>query len=151
MRIKINWGTGILIAFALFMSFILYFVLKVQSDHKYDNELVTEEYYKKEATVQKDIDYENNANALSEKVKINNASEGITVSFPKDLDTKRIKGKVSLYRPSNQKLDFVIPITLSDSDLLIPKINLVGGLWDITVEWTYEGKTYLNKQELYLQ
>ncbi len=151
MRIKINWGTGILIAFALFMSFIPYFVLKVQSDHKYDNELVTEEYYKKEATVQKDIDYENNANALSEKVKINNASEGITVSFPKDLDTKRIKGKVSLYRPSNQKLDFVIPITLSDSDLLIPKINLVGGLWDITVEWTYEGKTYLNKQELYLQ
>ena len=46
---KINWGTGIVIAFALFMSFILYFVFKVQSDSKYDNELVTEDYYKKEA------------------------------------------------------------------------------------------------------
>ena len=36
---KINWGTGIVIAFALFMSFILFFVFKVQSDSKYDNEL----------------------------------------------------------------------------------------------------------------
>jgi len=47
MKIKINWGTAIVIAFALFMSFILFFVFKVQSDSKYDNELVTEEYYKK--------------------------------------------------------------------------------------------------------
>jgi hypothetical protein len=28
---KINWGTGIAIAIALFMAFILYFVIKVQS------------------------------------------------------------------------------------------------------------------------
>ena len=151
MRIKINWGTAIVIAFALFMSFILFFVFRVQSDSKYDNELVTEEYYKKEATVQKDIEYVNNANALSEKVKISNASEGITVSFPKDLDFNKIKGTVSLYRPSNQKLDFVTPITLSGFDLLIPKNNLVGGLWDITVEWTYDGTTYLNKEEVYFQ
>ena len=151
MSIKINWGTAVVIAFALFMSFILFFVFRVQSDSKYDNELVTEEYYKKEATVQKDIEYVNNANALSEKIQISNTSEGITVSFPKDLDFKKIKGTVSLYRPSNKKLDFVNPIALSNSDLLIPKKNLVGGLWDITVEWTYDGKTYLNKEEVYFQ
>lgn len=148
---KINWGTGIVIAFVLFMSFILFFVFRVQSDHKYDNELVNEEYYKEEATVQNDIEYKKNANGLIEKIKISNTTEGITVSFPKNLDTKKIKGKVSLYRPSNQKLDFVIPISLSNSDLLIPKKNLVGGLWDISVEWTYEGKTYLNKEEIYFQ
>lgn len=151
MSIKINWGTAIVIAFALFISFILFFVFRVQSDSKYDNELVTEEYYKKEASVQNDIENVNNANALSEKVKISNASEGITISFPKDLDFKKIKGIVSLYRPSNKKLDFVNPIALSNSDLLIPKKNLVGGLWGITVEWTYDGKTYLNKEEIYFQ
>ena len=37
---KINWGTGIVIAFGLFMIFILSFVYKVQSNQKYDNELV---------------------------------------------------------------------------------------------------------------
>jgi hypothetical protein len=151
MRIKINWGTAIVIAFALFMSFILFFVFRVQSDSKYDNELVTEEYYKKEALVQNDINSEKNANALSQRLAISNAAEGITVQFPKDLDFNKIKGTVSLYRPSNKKLDFVIPITLSDSDLLIPKKNLVGGLWDITIEWTYNGQSYLNKEELYFQ
>ena len=149
--IKINWGTGIVIAFVLFMSFILYFVFKVQTDHKYDNELVTEDYYKKEIQVQSDIDNTKNANELKTKVVITSTTEGITVAFPNNLDSKKIKGKISLYRPSNQKLDFAIPIALSNFDLLIPKNNLVGGLWDISVEWTYEGKTYLNKEEIYFR
>ena len=149
--IKINWGTGIVIAFVLFMSFILYFVFKVQTDHKYDNELVTEDYYKKEIQVQSDIDNTKNANELKTKVVITSTTEGITVAFPNNLDSKKIKGKISLYRPSNQKLDFAIPIALSNFDLLIPKNNLVGGLWDISVEWTYEGKMYLNKEEIYFR
>jgi len=148
---KINWGTGIVIAFALFMSFILYFVFRVQSDSKYDNELVTEDYYKKEIKVQSDIQNTINANELKVKVVIINANEGISISFPKNFDFNKIKGKVSLYRPSNQKLDFEIPISLSSPDLLIPKNNLVRGLWDISVEWNYEGKTYLNKEEIYFQ
>lgn len=148
---KINWGTGIVIAFVLFISFILYFVIRVQTDRKYDNEMVTDDYYKKETKVQSDINNTVNANNLKEKILISNNSEGITISFPKDFDCKKIKGKVSLYRPSNQRLDFDIPISLSSSDLLVPKNNLVGGLWDISVEWTYEGKTYLNKQEVYFQ
>lgn len=148
---KINWGTGIVIAFALFMSFILYFVFKVQSDSKYDNELVTEEYYKKEIRVQSDIQNVQNANDLKVKVVIANTEKGVQITFPKDLDFKKIKGTVSLYRPSNQKLDFETSISLSSPDLLIPKNNLVGGLWDITVEWNYDGKTYLNKEEIYFQ
>ncbi|HRL72529.1 MAG TPA: FixH family protein, partial [Flavobacterium sp.] len=46
---KINWGVGIVIAFGLFITFILYFVVMVQSDSKYDNDLVVEEYYKHDA------------------------------------------------------------------------------------------------------
>ena len=53
---KFNWGTGIVIAFALFMTFILSYVFKVQSNDKYDHELVVEDYYKKEALVQGDIE-----------------------------------------------------------------------------------------------
>ena len=55
---KINWGTGIVIAIVLFMGFILFFVLSVQANHKYDNELVVEEYYKQERVLQKKIDKE---------------------------------------------------------------------------------------------
>jgi len=56
---------------------------------------------------------------------------------------------VSFYRPSSQKLDFEIPISLSSPHLLIPKSNLAGGLWDISIDWNYDGVDYLNKETIY--
>ncbi|MDP5001335.1 MAG: FixH family protein [Flavobacterium sp.] len=146
---KINWGTGIVIAFGLFITFILYFVFKVQSDSTYDNELVTEDYYKKESLVQGNIEKQQSANELVHKLLVKKSSDGITIIFPSDFDYSKINGKVSFYRPSSQKLDFEIPISLSNQHLLIPKSNLVGGLWDISVDWNYEGKDYLNKETIY--
>jgi len=147
---KLNWGKSIVLAFILFMSFILYFVLKVQSNSKYDNELVTQDYYKKESLAQSDIDKQNNANALKNKVTINNTEAGITVTFPAEFDYKEIKGKVSLYRPSSQKLDFEVPISLSSPHLLIPKSVLAGGRWDISIDWNYKNSSYLNKETILL-
>jgi nitrogen fixation protein FixH len=146
---KINWGTGIVIAFGLFMTFILYFVFKVQSDSKYDNELVVEEYYKQELKFENKMEKEQNASTMIEKVSINTTAEGINIIFPSNLDVKLIKGKVSLYRPSNLKLDFEVPISLSGPHLLIPKSSLVGGRWDISIDWTYDGKEFLNKKTIY--
>ena len=79
---KINWGKGIVIAFILFISFILYFVFKVQSDSQYDNEMVTEDYYRKEKLVQGNIESIQNANNLIEKVAIVKTVEGLKINFP---------------------------------------------------------------------
>lgn len=147
---KLNWGTGIFIAFALFMSFILFFVFLVQSDHKYDNELVIEDYYKYETGLQAQLDKEDNAARLQHKVGLEAGENGIIIRFPQGFDYKNITGKVSLYRPSSQKLDFAIPIALSSSNLLIPKSDLAGGRWDIIIDWKYEGTGYLNKEQLTL-
>ena len=147
---KINWGTGIVIAFALFMSFILYFVFKVQSNSKYDNELVVEEYYKHDAKFGDEMIRIQNAENLKLKPVIADISDAISIEFPNTFIPKNIKGKVSLYRPSNKKLDFEIAISLSSSTLLIPKKSLVGGQWDINMEWQYDGKAYLTKETIYL-
>jgi nitrogen fixation protein FixH len=147
---KINWGTGIVIAFALFMTFILYFVFKVQSDSKYDNELVVEEYYKHDVHFGDEMVRIQNAHDLAKKPIITNTQEGITIVFPDVFVPKNIKGIVSLYRPSNKKLDFEVAISLSSSALLIPKKSLVGGQWDINMEWQYDGKSYLTKETIYI-
>ncbi|SEG10016.1 FixH family protein [Flavobacterium urumqiense] len=147
---KINWGTGIVIAFALFMTFILYFVFKVQSDSKYDNELVVDEYYKHDVHFGDEMVRIQNAHDLAQKPIISNAQEGITIVFPNIFVPNKIKGNVSLYRPSNKKLDFEVQISLSNPTLLIPKKSLVGGQWDINMEWQYEGKSYLTKETIYI-
>lgn len=147
--ISFNWGTGIVLSFVFFMCFILYFVIKVQSNSKYDNELVVEEYYKKDAHFETEMGQLQNAHDLAQQPQISTNAQGILVVFPKQFDPANIHGIVSLYRPSNKKLDFEMPISTSSSTLLIPKKSLVGGLWDISLSWEYEGKSYLSHQKLY--
>ena len=147
---KLNWGTSIVIAFGLFMSFILFFVVKVQTNSKYDNELVVKEYYKHDATFGNELAMMQRTHELKQQPVVTKTEEGIQIQFPASYNASNTKGIVSLYRSSNQKLDFEVPISLSGSTLLIPKKSLVGGRWDINMDWQYEGKSYLTKETIYI-
>lgn len=151
MKIKFNWGTGIVAAFAFFMGFILFFVIKVQSDTAYDNELVVENYYKQERVLDAKLSKLQNAANRKTKITIAQDSAYIRINFPDVVRPEDITGKVSLYRPSSQKLDFEIPISLSKPCLLIPKSDLAGGRWDITIDWEYEETSYLYNEMLTLE
>ncbi|WP_411029907.1 FixH family protein [Spongiimicrobium sp. 3-5] len=145
---KINWGTGIVLAFIAFIGFILFFVLRMSTDYRANHDLVTEEYYKEELGYQKEIDASNNAFRLKSKIKIKKTPEGLQINFPQDLVKQKIEGTVSLYRPSNKHLDFDLPISLSNSHLLIPDERLLDGRWDIKISWKYKSKNYLFKESL---
>ena len=146
---KINWGTSIIIAYALFMTFILYFVFTVQTNSKYSNDLVVEEYYKHDAHFQDEMTKIQNANDLLSKPSIVKTAQGILISFPASYDLNKIKGKASFYRSSNKKLDFEVVLNNSEAALLVPASNLVAGLWDISLIWNYENKDYISKQKIY--
>lgn len=147
---KFNWGTGITIGIILFMAFILQYVIRVQVDSRYDNELVTEDYYQAETLIDSKYEKKQNANNLATKVSIKNVAEGLVVEFPSDFDFSKIKGEISLYRPSNQKLDQTVPLTLTSNAFLIPKNQLESGRWDISVDWSYDEISYLNNESLNL-
>jgi len=145
---KWNWGTGIVVVILAFMSFILFLVIKMTTNKDFDHDLVTEEYYAKEMLYQTEIDAETNTNNLSEKIISKKTEEGWFLVFPKELDPSKIKGNVFLYRPSNQKLDFSIPLNLTSSSILIPKNKMLEGRWNITIDWTYEDTPYLYKEQI---
>ncbi len=145
---KFNWGTGVIVAFVLFISFIMYFVISMNTNKKYDHDLVTEEYYQQELEYQNDIDKEKKATGLKENIQWKKSDNGIVIIFPNDLDFKEVSGKVFLYRPSNKQLDFETAISLSDYNLLIPDKRLLDGRWNIKVDWQYKGKSYLYKKEI---
>jgi len=147
---KINWGTGIIIAFGLFMTFILYFVFEVQSNSKYDNDLVVEEYYKHDSHFQDEMARIQNAHDLQQRPTIKYVAEGVEIIFPVKFESDKIKGNILLYRPSNKKFDFNTPIALTKSSLLIPKNKLIKGRWDVNMEWQYDGKKYLSKEVVYV-
>lgn len=148
---KWNWGTGLVIGMAAFMIFILQYVIRVQIDDKYDNELVTTDYYQKEIHIDENYNAEKNALKLGENLNIKVIENGISINFPEEWKSNNINGTISLYRPSDQKLDHSLPIQLTDSNnLLIPKNLLAGGRWDISLSFNYENTSYLKKETLNL-
>ncbi|WP_347173876.1 FixH family protein [Polaribacter uvawellassae] len=150
MKIKLNWGFGVVIAFIGFISFIMYFIITMSSDNKYSYDLVATDYYNQELKFQDNIDATQNAKNLKENIKIERVKEGMKIIFPKEFKVQDIKGKVFLYRPSNKQLDYEMPIALSDSSyLLMPDKRLLDGRWNIIVKWTYNQQSYLFKKEIF--
>lgn len=145
---KINWGTGIVIGLILFIGFILVMVFMMSTEDKYNYDLVTEEYYKEELQFQNEIDAENNTFQLSEQVKVVREPEGLLLIFPMEIEENKVSGTVYLYRPSNKRLDFEIPLELTKSKLLIPKDRLLDGRWNIIVRWRMNDTDYLFKEEI---
>ena len=145
---KINWGTGIVLAFIGFISFIMYFVINMNINEKYDYDLVVDDYYKLELEFQNEIDKQNNAKNLEKNISWIKTDEGIVLTFPETLEANNISGKVFLYRPSNKQLDFEFQISLSDHNLLIPDKRLLDGRWNIKVDWQYKENSYLYKKEI---
>lgn len=145
---KINWGTGLVIGMLVFIAFIMFMVITMMTDKDYNHDLVTEAYYEKDLQYQTEIDAEKKAFRFSEPIRGEKTADGWVLKFPEEIEKDKIKGKVFLYRPSNKRLDFYIPIVLSNSQLLIPDERLLGGRWNITMEWEYEGETYLYKDSI---
>src|SRR5690554_3851992 len=101
---KINWGTGLVIAMLCFISFIMYFIIKVNTDSTYDHDLVIEEYYKAELKFQGELNREKKSRELAEDISWKKTEEGLLISFPDNLNTEEITGSVFLYRTSNKNL-----------------------------------------------
>lgn len=148
MKFKISWPTGIIIAMSAFIIFILSFVYKATFMAEYDHHLVSEDYYKDELNYQQEIDKLNKAATLKEDVMLTKVAEGLIIKFPAEFDHEKITGTISFQRPSNDKIDFELPIKLTTADYLIANDNLVQGIWNVKIEWGINGTTYLFKEKL---
>lgn len=148
MKFKISWPTGIIIALSAFIIFILSFVFKATFLPEYDHHLVSDDYYKDEMNYQLEINKLNKAASLKEDVTLTKVAEGLLIKFPVEFDPEKIAGTISFQRPSNDKIDFQLPIKLTTTDYLILDDNLVQGIWNVKIEWTSNSNTYLFKEKL---
>lgn len=146
-EMKLNWGTGILVAIIGFIAFIMYFIITMTTDKKYDFEMVVDDYYKKEIGFQEELDAQQNALNLSEKIQIQTSTEGVILIFPETM-TEVQNGTVNFYRVSQKSLDFQEEIRLQDNQMHIPASRLLPGRWNITLQWESGGKKYMVKENI---
>ena len=145
---KFNWGWGIVIALTLFITMILQFVVRSFNERI---DLVSDDYYEKELDYQSTIDKEKNLNLLVDEMEIKTSPDGLRIIFPEDLAENKISGTVSLYRPSDERLDK--GYRLEDemiSEFLIPLEDLTTGKWVIKVDFSAADKDYYYEKTMVL-
>ena len=144
---KLNWGTSIVIAMCCFIGFIMFFVVQMLSSAN-DQDLVTDNYYHKELTIQDEIDKVNNSADLVGDFRLEKIKDGLLIHFPTSIDFNKVEGEVLMYRPSDKQEDFSFPIQLKKHDLLIPVQFLEKGRWNVLVDFKVGDKAYAYKKEM---
>lgn len=146
MSFKFNWGTGIFLFIALFllsMALLVYFSLQQSND------LVETGYYPQSLEYQKQIDRIANAKALSGSILIEQGVDALILKYPADFSDKVVKGKVFLFRPSDQAADFTDSLQF-DTTLIqrIPIEKFSSGKYSVKISWEMDGREYYHEQSV---
>ena len=113
-----------------------------------DVSLVSDNYYEKSLVYQDEIDKQSRTKSLSEQVKISFDGEVISISFPPEYLAKEISGEIFFYRPSDPKLDFKLPLQLTEGNQFIPVSRIDKGFWRVKLNWIMDGNVYYNERAI---
>jgi len=149
MKNKINWGTGIVIAFVIFMVGTLSTAVYLMNQ---DVNLVADDYYDQEINYQQHIDRMERTSQLEEKQIIYFDGSTVKIIIPKVLVKKELSGEIYFYRPSDSNSDIKITFIPDTSGIqVIPVERLEKGYWRIKVSWLSNGKEYFSEDRILIQ
>jgi nitrogen fixation protein FixH len=149
LKIKFNWGTGILMVIILFFLAVVGFFIYMSN---LDINLVEDNYYERELVYQERIDHMRNAEALPDQLRVVLEKGNIALFFPRMVVEKATAGKIHFYRPSDPGKDFTIPIQVNDSAIQkIPTGRLDPGKWTLKIDWVTEGTGYYVEKGVYFE
>jgi hypothetical protein len=141
---KWNWGTGIALAYVVFVGVMVFQVFRSLT---LDNSLVSEHYYADDIHYQEQFQKIENTMNLNGKVEVLPGQDQIEVRFPQNIG--EASGEVFLFCPSDSKQDRHVPIALSpDNTMSIPTEGLKRGKWRVKIDWKAGDKKYFQESML---
>jgi len=148
MKIKFNWGTGIVLALVIMMSGMLYLVsIALRQDY----DLVDKDYYQKSITYQEHIEKVRNNDALTEKIRFEIAPESLKLTFPNLANIAEYSGEIHFYSPVEAKRDLTVNVK-PDSTYMqtIDFATLQKGRYEVKIDWMVGKVSYYQEEEIIL-
>ena len=141
------WPYAIVVAMVLFMSYIAMFVYKAMN---LEVDLVSKNYYEQEIQYQDHMNKVGRTKAAGDvAIKYNEVAQHILLQLPESFKGQAVNGTITLFRPSNDKLDQELPLQLGrDQSQLIEAAALEKGLWKVRVSFTAESEAYYAEQTI---
>jgi nitrogen fixation protein FixH len=144
------WPYAVVIGLVLFMGYIVYFVIQAMN---LDVDLVSKDYYAQEIAYQDQIDRVRRTQALGDvMVEYNESAETVLLQLPATYRDKSLNGTITLFRPSDDKLDKQLPMQLGrDQSQLLEVGDLEKGLWKIRVNFSDGEEAYYSEKTIQIK
>jgi nitrogen fixation protein FixH len=142
------WPIGIIFFFAVLVSSMAVWITVALRN---DMDLVRKDYYEQEILFQKQIDRVRRTAALGGTVKLelDAATAGLFLQLPPDQAVSGVRGKVQLYRPSDARLDWELPLAVDREGRQTVDVSALAlGLWNVQVHWTANGEEFFYGKQI---
>jgi nitrogen fixation protein FixH len=142
------WPYAIIAVFVLFAGYIGFMV---QQAMRTTVDLVSPDYYQQELAYQQRMESVARTAALPAPVEMTYDPSGnrLTVQLPTALASQSIKGQLHFFRPSNQLLDFELPLHASGQEFSTVKMK--SGYWRVRLDFTADKQAYFLEQPLTIE
>lgn len=146
MKLKFNWGTGIVLAFLIMISGMIYLVSIAL---RQNDDLVDRDYYQKSMTYQQHIEKVKNTEALTEKVLFVLTTDTLKLIFPPLGNLQDYSGQIHFYSPIEEKRDLILAVKLNSVySQIIDLKSLSRGRYEVKVDWSANGAAYYQEEEI---
>lgn len=136
---KFNFGTGIFIFLALFMTAIISFVIFA---HRQDVNLVHDSYYEKGVDHTRQMQKEARSSEFLDKIDITDDGNYIRIVFPATLASIIEEGAVMYFRPSDHLKDIKQPLVMRGNVFIGAKDQLIPGRYIVKINWQANNLDY---------
>jgi hypothetical protein len=146
--VKINWGTGIVIFFIVFISLAIGFIVfSLRQEH----DLVDEDYYRKGAEYSVQIAINQRSENYMDSVRVFVTGDFVQVDLCISLLQNIDSLHLVFYRPSDKDLDYSFSSKIVDSSgIKVPKSKLVNGRYLVKLSWMLQGNKYMLQKQLFI-
>lgn len=143
------WPYAIIVVFLLFAGYIGYMV---QQAMRTTVDLVSPDYYKQELVYQQRLESVARTAALPAPVELRHEVDAhrLTLQLPEALAAQSAQGELHFFRPSNQQLDFTLPMQLVAGQQQLSTARMQPGYWRIRLDFTAGGQAYFLEKTLVL-
>ncbi|MBJ6111616.1 FixH family protein [Hymenobacter sp. BT523] len=144
------WPYAIIAVFVLFAGYIGFMV---QQAMRTTVDLVSPDYYQQELAFQQRMETVARTAALPAPVRLRHeaAARLLTLQLPADMRGRRIQGQIRFFRPSNQRLDFTLPLQPgTDLQQRLSTARMRPGLWRVRLDFTADKHNYFVEEKIIL-
>jgi len=139
MKIKFNFGTGIFLFMALFMTALIVFVIFA---HRQDVNLVHDNYYEKGVDHNRQMQIAERSAVFYDAIEISDDGNFVRITFPAGIAPTIQNGNVTFFRPSDHLKDIREELTLRGNVFISPKEKLIPGRYVVKIAWQINGLDY---------